>query len=78
MYIGLLDLSKCNYCTLKGLEERAEADGANLATKTERGGITVYVGGNRICWMARVPDECKCEDAPAVSPDIGQHSEGRY
>lgn len=55
-----LDLTKCNRCTLDELERAADAADLPLGKVNWKGGILVHLDGQRICWMAKVPDECTC------------------
>ena len=59
-----LDIGKCNHCILGELREGADKEGLPFATEEERGGTTVLISGQLICWMPRIPDECRCPDKP--------------
>lgn len=55
------DLTPCNYCTLKRMQERAKRDGKKLTTKWEDGWIRVYEDGKKTgtSFMA-LTDRCVC------------------
>lgn len=70
------ELTKCNYCSIKEIRERAKRKGWKVTTnKGWNNGVNVYVHpkgikfselsddekyNHRVCWFQRLPDHCCC------------------
>jgi hypothetical protein len=55
--------TKCEYCRLQAIRDRAQKKGYRLEIKMEHGcQVYVYVNGKINAWFAILPDHCCCKE----------------
>jgi hypothetical protein len=61
------ELTICNYCKLKLLKLKYKADGKKVTLKPAKredkyflGGVDIFVDGEKVGWMMKIPSSCEC------------------
>lgn len=54
------ELTRCNYCTLQAIKERANAKGQAVMLVHKGGWIEVEVDGKRVASFKELSDHCVC------------------